>query len=307
MSDKCRLYDQIRGAGDSIVTKMLAKRLRKFDEKVLSTKLKALMRWRTFASENYLEGAAVFAPTAAQLAEYCEQRGSGGPTAARGVFSELSFWHDYVGMPIPVGDELLKGYTQVEPGHVIKQAVALQVETFIQIIQTCIVRSTGSVNTLLRLVVAVAVACVRFKHAQISYMTRTTNRLIYWHCPQGKSSRGGYRPPFDFATPRCVWPGRDILGPVVELHEQLKTKLGRPGPFMIPDIRLNRDGSVDGDSPFLPKPMAYDKFGKLLQGVLGLTSLDAAAANKATTYMLRRFLPTVCDAVQADPEEQQAV
>lgn len=112
---------------------------------------------------------------------------------------------------------------------------------------------------------------MRYKNARISSVRRVDARLLYIHCPQGKTRKAVLRQPFDVAAPRHVWGGADVLGPLVPLYGQLARTMGLDTlapPFLVPDVRLQRGRGLAPESQWLAKAMPYSKFERLFQGLL---------------------------------------
>ena len=122
-----------------------------------------------------------------------------------------------------------------------------------------------------RMAALLTVGCVRFKHQGRSVLGAANGTYLTFQCSMGKTKTGGVRQPFEWVVPRVLQRGKDTLGPLIPLFEEL-ARVNSSARFIVPDIQLDKEGRtgvLNGRARWnLERGMAYSKFVELLQGLL---------------------------------------
>ena len=85
--------------------------LRRFKPQRLRAHIAALMRWHKCAELHTGAGQPhLYQPSASRLGRFFTSVSAGGATAAQGGFAGLSWWRDYIGVPLPSGDPNLQDF-----------------------------------------------------------------------------------------------------------------------------------------------------------------------------------------------------
>ena len=286
-----------------IITMPLARR---FDTNQLKTQLNFMKRWSKWCA-GVTPPVSPYSPAAIDSAFFLQQHSEGKPTVALNLFSSMKWWTKHVGVPFNVEHSAVAAFGVIAPGHITSPKKPIELEAFLRLIKTAM-GGVGTVHILLRACILLAVSVIRFKHANISHRLKHTSRMIMWRCPRGKRIVLGQQAPFDWAMPRFLDPSRDLAGPLIDLLDKMETKLGQPTTFVVPDIVGSAAKGVTNSSLWAPRPMPYDKWISVLQGMPSMLGLGKEEANSMWgTYTFRRLLPTIADIVGLHPCHRQAL
>ena len=114
----------------------------------------------------------------------------------------------------------------------------------------------------------------------------------------------GARPGFTWTAPRFLEPAVDVLGPLEEFFNERDGAMGHQAQFVVPDIVIKGRAGVSPDSEFDFKPMGYAKFVDLMRRLVQALGFQP---ERVTTYSLRRFVPSLADALKFPDSWAQAV
>jgi hypothetical protein len=286
-----------------VITTPLARR---FDSSQLRTQLAFLRRWVKWCG---IASPPVgpFAPHALDSASFLQEHSEGRPTVALNLFNNMKWWSKYVGVPFHVEHGAVLAFGTTAPGHITVPKKPIELEAFLRLVRTARA-GTGTVHLLLRACILLAVSVVRFKHANISRRVQTTSRMVTWMCPRGKRIVAGQRAPFEWAMPRFLEPSFDLAGPLLALLDQMDERSGVPLSFIVPDIAASTSAGISNVTPWVARPMPYEKWITVLQAMpsmLGFEENDAAQL--WGTYTFRRLLPTIADIVGLHEGHRQAL
>ena len=294
------------------VRQLIAQLLRGADEARVRTAIRTLGRLDEWLAKRDVE------PIARQryglldgtLAKFLLEICKGGPTAARGVWHHLDWWHTKLGLPLPTRGPFLDGFSKLPPGHFARQAPVLQIEAFFKILEV-LDTAPGVVANFCRLVLLLTVGCIRWRHQKRSTFRGADTRFFSMWCSLGKSREGGARRPFPWKVPRFLASKKDVLGPLVPFFQELY-EVNPEAQFVVPDIELPRVGGGPGmlceGAHWLPeRPMPERKFLELMRGVLLQAGVPLQEASEASYNTLRRFLPSVAEVLGFDDPELQSL
>ena len=106
---------------------------------------------------------------------------------------------------------------------------------------------------------------------------------------RGKSRKHGIRPPVDLAAPRTLFGQVDVAGRYIKSWVRM-AKVVKPVPDFGPwDLDLDRGAPLsDGTLP-MSRPMSYQRFLRILQGVLLAGGFSWDIIQKITTDSFRRL------------------
>ena len=157
--------------------------------------LKTLARaWRRWVACKPAQ-ADLFQLTAMQLGLFLQEETKRGPTVAPSRLRSFRWLREHVGLPFPVDAVLVQGFVHASVDHVPKQACALQLEDFWNLV--ALVRQGGPKRTIVaQLVLLSSVACIRCKHFARTRLQTVTEDMIFGFRAKGKRVQKGARPPY---------------------------------------------------------------------------------------------------------------
>jgi hypothetical protein len=257
-------------------------------------RMSALKRWALFWEQRGDSSSPFWKPRPLDLARFLAKVQQGGPTAAAASFAALKWWKDHVGMPLPLQDPVVMGFNKVMEGHKLHQAVVLPAWVFFRLIELT-TGSLGSISIFSASALFFCMACLRFKHLQISHSIRCVGGWIVGVCTQGKRRVQGRRPPFEWGLPNFV-AGTDGLFDALLVHlASLRDRMSTVLNFVVADMSVPTQGPIGRSSAFVPRPMPMTKFVALVRSLLRAMGMSAQEALEFTSYSFRRFLPTLAD------------
>ena len=260
--------------------------------------LSTLRRWQSWTHRVGLSAEAQAKPSALQLIRFLDEVAAGGPTAASGVVAGLSWWTEHIGYPFPLDDPLLADFAKPEVGHEVVQRPSLTMGACVGLVRMA-QANAGTISQLARLVLLVVASGLRFGHIQRSRYQGMSTRLVLARCSRGKRKTRGTQPGFEWAAPRVLIPGADILGPLHPLLFDLPVRETTQEGFLVPDIVMEK-GTLSPASAWSPQPMPASKFLLVLRVLIQLMGIEQA--QRFSTRSLRRLLPSLALALQV-PEE----
>ena len=288
--------------------------LAKYDKftnpQTLSSKLSNWKRWIEWASKN---GVDVFTPRDLHVAKYIRSRSRGGPSAANGVYQALLFIETYVGVKLHTGSPNVKAIGEKkakQAGQAAKQAEIATPSMFLRMYRFCQQRlesgEQGTIVVLVMFVMGWMIACIRAKHAQISWVTSVSARFIHFWCPEGKRKVQGVRIPFSWILPRKMGTEIDIWPYMQTVYQALQVG-DAPVRYFIPDIQVSQWEDVGAYTAWQARPMPYAKMNNLYRGLAHAIGVASDWAVLMSSYTPRRFGPTCCGALGYDEEQMQAL
>jgi hypothetical protein len=276
----------------------------------LTSKVSNWRRWREWAGS---QGISIYTPRDLQVAQYILSRSKGGPQAANGVYQALLFIETYVGINMHTRSPNVRSIGEKKPkqsGEAAKQAEIATPSMFLRMFRFCEQKlekgEQGTVVVLVMFVMEWMIACIRSKHAQISWVTLVSSRFIHLWCPEGKRKVQGVRVPFAWVIPRKMGPGLDVWPYINQVYQALRTD-DAPVKYFIPDVQVSAWEDVGALTAWQARPMPYDKLNKLYRGLANAIGVASDWAAMMTSYTPRRFGPTCCGALGYDEEQMQAL
>ena len=89
-----------------------------------------------------------------------------------------------------------------------------------------------------------------------------------------------------------------MMGPVLSLYLSLEQASGVDLSFVVPDVASVLADKIDNIDKFMPSPMRYNRWVKVLRLIATHLGLPAELAGELwTTYTFRRMLPTIADII----------
>ena len=285
---------------------LFEKRLHIVETDRLRQHVAVFRRWIRFQESNAPAEAVYWAPSALLLGQFLQHVSKGGPTAAVSVYASLKWWHDKLGLPLPIQDALVQPWGQAEKQHVARQRTPLEPAIFVSMCKF-LKSARGTVKSFIAWTLLTLSACLRFAHIQRSGHLRLEGWLLVGFCAKGKRRMAGTRPPFVWATPACVAPDADLASVLLLEYAELEKSLGSVPTFVVPDLRLAPGGALEASTQKVARKMPLPKFVTLLRSLLGALGVPEDQLAQASTYSLRRFMPTLADCAQADYSQRLAV
>ena len=269
----------------------------RFDGTQIKTQLAFMARWRAWCIDTQVCDEEQLVPSTIHVAAFLHESSLRGPTVALNLFGHLSWWNKWIGIPFHVEHPAVAALGVAAPGYAPQPKKPIELEAVSRLLQASM-RGTGTVHLLMRACLRLAAAVVRFKHSGISRRLVIGNRLILFECKRGKRVSQGQRPPFKWALPRSLIPGQDMVGPLLTVYLELERALGSEVSFVVPDVActLGKNSALHNDVSFLPAPMDYGRWVKVLRAIAAFLQLPAELATELwSTYTFRRLLPTIAD------------
>ena len=131
----------------------------------ISQRLSTLKRWRSWlfhhpewTDEGWDQ------PSIPCFAAFCKQVAAGGPTAAAGCLASLQWCNDALGTQLPLDDYYIADYAKPRQGHVEQPAVVLEPWQLVNLYKLATVFPDAVVRFRAKLILFVAVACIRHRH-----------------------------------------------------------------------------------------------------------------------------------------------
>ena len=265
----------------------------------LGALLSAGRRWRRHAQCYQIS---VSAPSPLQVSQFLQQVG----TAAASVWQALRWFSEAFGCEFHLNHFLVKPYRLHGQAHTGQQAKELQPWEILNIV--LLAKASGGTKLLLLcFMLQSAVSCIRFEHMQRSSYVETVDGALTFRCFQGKARRKGSRPAYSWITPALDFQSFR-LGPTLEdffRHEALPD-----AGFLWPAVQLNHEDlwQVHDCSPFaITRKLSRSRFLELLRGVLIEIGVNREEAGVAAYNCLRRFMPTLANCLNYDPQSMQAI
>ncbi|CAE8654875.1 unnamed protein product, partial [Polarella glacialis] len=278
---------------------------REFDEGQLRSKLSVLKRWQRWYEARQPGDQPYWLPSANAVSAFLATDSEGGPTASSGVYQGLLWWPTYVGIPFHLSDPSVCSFKTKDAGHSEEPVPPIDVMTFDRMLSLSLALQ-GSISIFAGFVILMLSACLRFAHLQRSTLLHIQDGCLVGTCSRGKRRVAGVRPPFDWATPLMIQPGRNPFAQILLVHGELRQRMGREPAFAIPDTVIV-NGRLSASSAILPKPMSLPKFTEIFQSLLRGFQLPEKEILSFASYSLRRFLPTLADIFMMEPEQRAAI
>ena len=257
-------------------------------------------------------------PSVVQLGEYLLMKRTHGSTAAWGARNHLDWWRVYVGVPIPTDNPALHSFKTVEQGHEVDDGISPQPWMLLALLRLAFA-NRGMVSTYAALFVAIAGACLRWRHVQRCGVNDVRSNAIIFRCTLGKSKVRGVRRPFLSPTPREWIKGYDLAGILLPFWERLAVTAGpkyQANPFLVPNVTPSKTKVfltesvtvlVTPDSDIVAEEMKADKAVLVLRALLVEAGVPEAQAAEITLKSLRKFMATAADVFQLEPEQRNAL
>ncbi|CAE8612721.1 unnamed protein product [Polarella glacialis] len=278
---------------------------REFDEGQLRSKLSVLKRWQRWYEARQPRDQPYWLTSANAVSAFLASVNEGGPTASSGVYQGLLWWSTYVGIPFHLSDPSVCSFKTKDAGHSEEPVPPIDVMTFDRMLSLSLALQ-GSISIFAGCVILMLSACLRFARLQRSTLLRIQDGCLVGTCSRGKRRVAGVRPPFDWATPLVIQPGRNPFAQILLMHSELRQRMGCEPAFAIPDMAIV-NGRLSASSAILPKPMSLPKFTEIFQSLLRGFQLPEKQILSFASYSLRRFLPTLADIFMMEPEHRAAI
>ena len=220
-----------------------------------------------------------------------------GRTVPAAVFQHLKWLREELQVPVPLESPLLKPFASAPTNTWPRQVLPLQPQLWAHLLQLSSTRRPlKGVPLAAAFVVRFAVSGLRFRHCSRATLApeMCNLRTSVWKVSAGKDGL-----PFAVSLPTCAATANDLL---LQLQEAALRTIGASGPFL-PDMYFEPHGGVVIRSACASSSRFLSFFRSLL--MLPPLSLSADEANQFSTRSLRRFLPTVADALSL-PESDSA-
>ena len=293
--------------------------LLQFSDKSLKAHISGWRRWVKWCDKKRADkdsgSVDEVAPSRLQVSSFLQEVRSNGPTAAKGVIANFAWFEEHIGVPFNTEAPQLASFWcrahDVQPSKKRKtgQAEVPPPSVYHRIataISTKVVKdqnpSNNATMVFLAMVLIMIVGCVRYAHAQLSTLTKVTNRFMVFRCSEGKRKVDGVQEPFNWACPRIIWPGVDLWKMIQPLITQIPNCN-----YLFPDLAVSGWTGLSASTSWIDRPMPYEKFSKLWRGTLVSMNFCEEWIATFTTYSLRRWLPTIAGALQFSREQKQAI
>jgi hypothetical protein len=210
----------------------------------------------------------------------------------------MRWWNEHVGMRFPVEHKHIKKYRSPMEAPVVRPGSTLtwSIPALAGLRSILAGGVEGALALMIGFVLFHIVSCTRFKHLQLSKYRFSTERLIRAFCTKGKRQVKGYRPGFEWAAPRVLYPGRRLLDPVVRYLD------GRPAdlPWVMPDCAMSSSRPLEASTPIYESEMSLARYTDLLKSLCRQFSLSEDLAALAGSRTTRRALATAREVMRLD-------
>ena len=284
--------------------RLLLKSLEPFKDD-FGNKITEWKKWRDWCSARSTPEDPIdpFLPAPIWVVLYLDHRSSAGKTAASGARGALDWWMRNVGIEIPTEHERVLLFKTPEPGHVVKEAVAVP-PWIVMNLHRIAVRAEGAIAQMATFMLMIIGACLRGRHFQRSRLIGSTDNALIFECIRGKTKKKGVRPPFQFPVPR-KWVGdRDIFDGVPQFYDDLIEKRRKQGladyasePFLVPTLVV--PSPKEGDRPAIctnsqwgTTPMSDYQYRKIIRAMFMLAGAPEDFAKSLTVKSCRKFMPS---------------
>ena len=225
--------------------------------------------------------------------DFLESR-TGGPTAALNAYNKLKWLHNYLKAPLCMRDvEKPSRVAAKGKVHVVQQAEVLE-PALLELLEMQALRLHAERDWRAGPTAAaamMALACVRFKHVQRSVPVARNDAWLEFHAYRGKTPQDGARPAFKWFAPRFGISGTDVGNIVWEAWHCMKNPRAQ---FIV---------CYAGTC----QALSLQHFHDVIREVLTPHLAQPETAAQVSSYSLRRFVPTLCDVVNADIPQRFAV
>ena len=286
---------------------VLERELRTFDDAALAVKIKALQHFRGWLAQKDLSDTAWCAPSLSTIIEFLLDRAQAGKTTATSAYFAFQWWENHVGLPFKTTHKQVSSFRAhdtdaephqkepVEPGVVLRlKAYALGLEV-------------GLLRTLVLLVLLFAASGLRFKHAQRSRFVEVRQGCLVFQCRRGKRRQHGRRPGFTWAVHTGLTQDGSELAELESFLKQFPFADDAEDWYLVPAVVKGRAGVIGNSDQWQFAPMSQPSFESISATLLLQAGMSADAASRATTYTLRRFLPTIALRMLLSTEDRQAI
>jgi hypothetical protein len=299
---------QYKAASDvpEVVKQSFLNQFKNLDTETIAKRVSCFKRWATYSASHLPSDTDILHPDSQSMIKFLASVSKAGPAAAADCFKLLQWWKTTVGVPLPLLDPAVSSWSTRDPEYSLQQRTPLPIFVFVQALKLA-QSAVGTISRFAKFVLLLLMACLRYKHLNISMRLRIVNDFLRGTCPRGKRRVQGSRPAFDWACPLGLAKDKPILAELVILQQEFREKLGKEPGFVIPDIVLDPNGKVSSSSKILLQPMPLPKFIRVLQSFCLACGMDQATAKNVTSYGLRRFLPTVAGSVKLPEHLAEAI
>jgi hypothetical protein len=290
--------------------RFVARAVESFDDAALKRHISSLMKFRDFVwgldpNANFLR------PELKVVIAFLQDGDSRGNTVSRGYYYNLLWWQSHLGMPFHTDHSATEVFTSHRAGHVSSQAEVLAIPIVIRLLELatgfCDSKSEGAISQIVRMALVFLASSTRHKHFRISTFLGADERFLHFKCIKGKRRVKGTRPGFEWSVARFLVAGKDILGGLIPLFEALQASNPDVSIPPMPDPHVRKDCPLTNDATFAPRPMSFNKFTRLLQGLLQMTGGCSFHPGGITTYAFRRFCITIANSCRFHPEDEAAI
>ena len=222
-----------------------------------------------------------------------------GPTVATGLRANLKWMKEHLNLTINLADPILTEFDRPAPGHMPVQSAALPLQAWKHLIAIA-QDGEDTVRVVAALCIRYIVSSLRFAHTKRAVLcpAKCTEKTQVWHVAEGKDGQA-----FFIAMPTFVQPDWPILAEVQITMEKMF------GPeackLLLPDMyQVSAAGAIISGQACL-----YARFHQTFRALLQFHPLNMSDDQAAgfSTYSLRRWLPTVSDALELGEHERSGI
>jgi hypothetical protein len=304
-SDAIAQYSAASEVPEVIKQSFLAQ-FKNLDTETIAKRVSCFKRWATYSATHLPSDTNVLQPESQAMIRFLASVSKAGPAAAVDCYKLLQWWRNTVGVPLPMQDPAVASWSTRDPEYTLHQRTPLPIFVFVQAFKLA-QSAVGTISRFAKFVLLLLMACLRYKHLNISMRLRIEDNFLRGTCPRGKRRVQGSRPAYDWACPLGLAKDKPILAELVIMQREFEEALGKEPGFVIPDIVLDPFGKVSSTSKILLQPMPLPKFIRVLQSFCLACGMDQAAARDVTSYGLRRFLPTVAGSIKLPEHLAEAI
>ncbi|MCS5675744.1 MAG: hypothetical protein NZ605_12135, partial [Acidimicrobiales bacterium] len=290
--------------------RFVARAVESFDDAALKRHISSLVKFRDFVRDHDSD-ANFLQPELKVVIAFLQDGDARGNTVSRGYYYNLLWWQSHLGMPFHTDHSAAEVFTSHRAGHVSSQAEVLAIPIVIRLLELatgfCDSKSEGAISQIVRMALVFLASSTRHKHFRISVFLGADERFLHFKCLKGKRRIKGTRPGFEWSVARFLVAGKDILGGLIPLFEALRASNPDASIPPMPDPHVRKDCPLTNDATFSPRPMSFNKFTRLLQGLLQMTGGCGFHPDGITTYAFRRFCITIANSCRFHPEDEAAI